>query len=226
MKRAHGRLSKQDLKEDELVNKALQAWAYIEQNYTRILAVLGVVVVVVLIGVYLRYESRRQARVSIDALGEARIALFQGRIDEALAQAQDIIDDYGDGPAVGQALMLQSNVLFGQGRYAESKAAYERYMREYGDEGAAGYGAWSGIAACLEEEGNPRGAGEEYLAYVDRMPESAFAPLALREAARCFEHAGDLDRARAALQQIVDRYSDNRLARVAKAELRQMGAAN
>ena len=226
MKRAHGRLTKQDLKEDELVNRALRAWAYVEGNYTRILAGVGVVVVAVLIGVYVRHEAQRKARASSDALGEARIALFQGRVDDALAQAQDIVDEYGNGPAVGQALILQSNVLFGQGRYTDSKAAYQRYMREFGDEGAAGYGAWSGVAACLEEEGSPTAAGETFLAYAEKLPGSAFSPMALREAGRCFEHAGDLQRARAALKRIVELYPEDRLARVAEAELRQMGATN
>ena len=226
MKRAHGRLTKQDLKEDELVNRALMAWTYVEENYTRILAGVGVVIVAVLVGVYIRHEGQRKARASNDALGEARIALFQGRVDDALAQAQTIADEYADSPAAGQALVLRSNILFSQGKFAESEAAYRSYLKDFGDEGAPGYGARSGIAACLEEGGNPIGAGEEYLGYADRLPDSAFAPLALREAARCFEQAGDLQRARAALQRIVDRYSNDRIARAAAAELRQMGAAN
>ena len=147
MKRAHGRLTKQDLKEDELIHRAQQVWTYVEENYARILAGVGVVIVAVLVGVYIRHEGQRKARASIDALGDARIALFQGRVDDALAQAQEIIDGYGDGPTVGQALILQSNVLFGQERYEQSKAAYQRYIKEFGDEGAPGYGAWSGIAA-------------------------------------------------------------------------------
>ena len=119
-------------------------------------------------------------------------------------------------------MAILGNLYYGAGRFSEARAIYEKYLDIYGAEGPEGFGAWTGVAACMEEEQKFVEAAEQYAAYAGKQPGSPFAPLALRDAARCYRLAGDFDGARRMLQQIVDRYSESPVDREAKAGLALM----
>jgi len=223
MQRPHGRLTKQDVKEDEVMVWVYHAWGFIEQNYTRILAGLGAIIVVALIAVFMKHKATQDVQASVDALGEMELSLFQGNIDEATAKAAEIADRYEGNPGAQQALASLGNIHYGSSRFAEAKAAYEKYLDAYGPGGPAGYGAWTGIAACLEEEGQYQEAADHYAAYAEAQPKSPLAPLALKEAARCHRLTGNLGKTSEALQQITRAYPGSKQAREAKSELKQMG---
>lgn len=226
MQRSSRRLTKQELKEDEFVNKVMAVWAYVQDNYPKVIAGVGAVIIVILVGVMIRQQAEQARRAAVEALGSVRVSLMQGQVEAAILEAERVAEEYSGKPAAGQALQMLGNIYFDAGRRAEAQAAFQRYLDEYGAEGAWGYGAWSGVAACLEEQGDAAGAGEKYLAYASKFPKSAFAPLALQEAARCFRLADAPERARSALQKIVDGYPDSQSARTAQAELGMMGALN
>jgi outer membrane protein assembly factor BamD (BamD/ComL family) len=226
MQRAHGRLTKKDLKEDELVTRVLQAWGYIEKNYPKFLAGLGAIVVAVLAGMFIKSQSDQQTQASIDALGDVRIALHQGKVEDAVFQAERVAEEYSGKPAAEQVLLLLGGLYYDLGRYAEAQTTYQGYLSTYGDEGPAGYAAWIGIAACLEEQGSYVEAAEKYVAYADQYRASPFAPIVLKEASRCYAGAGNPEKAQGALQRILKDYPKSSIVRSAKAELRQMGVMN
>ena len=186
-----GRITKKELKEDEFVTRAVQVSEYIQGNYPKVLAAIGALLIVILIGVFVRNEIGRREKESVEALGNARVSLMSGNIEEALHKAERVVNDYAGKPAASQATLFLGDVNFGQQQWAQARSYYETYLDEYGSEGPGGFGAWTGVAACMEEQGNVTEAGREYLAYTDRHVTSPFAPIALSEAARCFDAAGD-----------------------------------
>ncbi len=226
MQRAHGRLTKQEIKEDELMAWGMKTWGYVEQNYPKILAGLGAVVVLALVGVFIKHQSDRQAQAAIDALGDVRIALYQGRADDAILQAERVVEDYSGKPAAGYALLLMGNMYYELGRHTEAQTAYQRYLSDYGDEGPSGYGAWTGLAACLEEQQSFLEAAQKYAAYADKYASSPFAPIVLKEASRCYLQAQEFEKAQEVLERIVNHYSESKVARTARADLTEMGVVN
>lgn len=223
MQRPHGRLTKQDLKEDEVMVWMYHAWGFLEQNYTRILAGLGAVIAVALIVVFVRHRAAQDAQAAVDALGEMELSLFQGNVEEATAKAEEIADRYEGKPGAQQALAALGNIHYSSSRFSEAKASYTKYLDVYGSGGSAGFGAWTGIAGCLEEEGKHLEAADQYAAYAEKHPGSPFAPLALKEAARCYKLTGNLEKASEALQQMAREYPASSQAREADSELKQMG---
>ena len=217
------RPTKQELKEDEVITWLLQALAYVEDNYPKLLAGLGAVVVVILVGVFINTYTEGQAQDARNALGDVRIALLQGNTSGAIEQAERIVEDYSGQPSAQQTLILLGNLYFEVGRHAEAQATYQKYLDVHGDEGPTGYGARTGQAACMEVQGNYAGAGEEYAAYADQHSSSSFASLALKEAARCYRLAGDIEKSQDIYRRILNDYSKSLIAPVARAELRQMG---
>ena len=223
MQGRRGRITKRELKEDEFITRTVQITEYVQQNYPKVLAALGGIVIAVLIGVFIRNQMALRTREAVDALGEVRVAMMQGDFESAAMKAEQLRDDYSGKPAAAQGTLLLADIYFGQQKWAESRAIYETLINDHGAEGPAGYGAWTGLAACIEEQGNVEEAAQEYLTYADRYSESAFAPSALKEAARCFKAAGEPMKAQQALLRIVRDYGASPTARSARAELSQMG---
>jgi TolA-binding protein len=217
------RMTKQELKEDEFVNKIMNAWGYVKENYPKVIAVVGGVVILILIGVFIKQQADEQTRASVDALGEVRIALMQGQIDNAIAQAERVAENFSGKSAAGQALHMVGNLYFDSSRYAEAQVAFQSYLDNYGSEGPMGYASWSGIAACMEEQGDVAGAADKYVSFTDMASQSPFAPMALKEAARCQQSTGNSDGSIALLKRIIDSYPKSSAARSAKAELKKLG---
>ena len=223
MQGTRGRLTRRELRQDEFVNRILAAWAYVEENYIRMLVAVAGVVILILLGVYVMHRMDVQAREAVEAEGRVRVLLLQGQVDDAILEAERIADAYGGEAAAGRALQLAGGLYFETGRYAEAQAAFEKYLQEFDAMGPTGYSAWSGVAAAMEEQGNPAGAAARYQAFADEFEDSPFAPNALKEAARCYRVSGDSDQARILLQRILDRYSRSPAVRGAQEQLGQMG---
>ena len=223
MQGSRGRMTRRELRQDEFINRVLAAWAYVEENYVRVLAIGGGVVVLILLGVLVMRQMDAQALEAVEAEGRVRVLLLQGRVDDAILDAERIAETYAGDAAAGRALQLAAGLYFEAGRYAEAQAAFERVLQEFDAAGPARYSAWSGIAAAMEEQGDPAGAAARYLAFADEFANSPFAPNALREAARCYRVSGDTVQARSMLQRILDRYATSPVSRRAEEELKQMG---
>ena len=220
------RMTKQELKEDEFVNKIMNAWGYVQENYPKVIAVLGGFAILILIGVFINQQADEQTRASIEAFGEVRIALMQGQIDNAIMQAERVEENYSGKPAAGQALHMVGNLYFDSSRYAEAQVAFQSYLDNYGSGGPMGYASWSGIAACLEEQGEIAGAADKYISFADMATQSPFAPIALKEAARCRQASGNTERSIVLMKRIIGLYPESAAARSAKAELKRLGVEN
>ena len=222
MQRARKRLTRKEIKQDEFLIWALKVWGYIQKEYVKLLAVTAAVLVVILIATLFQQRSETQAKEVIDAFGEVRIALYQGKTGEAILQAESIAAEYKGNPEAGHATIILGNLYFELGRFPEAQVAYDTYLDAYGDGAALGYGATSGVAACLEEREDYSGAITRYVAYADAYQSSPYAPLALRHAARCSGLAGDLEKQALLLKRITKTYSNTSHARTAKLELEML----
>jgi len=222
MQRARKRLTRKEIKQDEFLIWALRIWGYIQKEYVKLLAVAAAVLVIILIATLFQQRSEIQAKEVIDAFGEVRIALYQGKTGEAILLAESIAADYKGNPEAGHATIILGNLYFELGRFPEAQDAYETYLDAYDDGGALGYGATSGVAACLEEREDYSGAITTYVAYSDTYQSSPYAPLALRHASRCSGLAGDLEKKALLLKRIAKTYSNTSYARAAKLELEML----
>ena len=219
----HKKPTKEELKEDEVLVAFFKLWNYAELNYPRILAGIGVVVVVVLIGVFIRNYQAQQEIDAQSALGEVDIALLQGAPEDALVRAEQVAGKYGGKAAAKYAQIAVANIHFESERYAEAQAAFQQYLDDHGSEGPTGFGAVNGLAASLESQQLFSEAAARFLAYADAFGNTPFAPIALKEAARCFKIADDVPKAESLYRRIIEDYPESNVARTAKSELRFLG---
>jgi TolA-binding protein len=218
------RLSKEQLHDDEFVSSLYWLIGYVEENYPKILAGFGVIVVIGMIGYFIQQSSNRRAQAAVDALGVVQVALMQGNTSSAVTSAQSIIRDYEGEDIAGRALITLANIFFDQGRFEEATTHYRQFLSATDDaSGPEAYGAWAGLAGAMEAQNDLAGAAQSYESYVQANSAGAFAPLALAQAARCHKMAGNTEMAKQAYQRILADYGATAAANSVKSELGMLG---
>ena len=218
------RLSKEELHDDEFVNAIYRLIAYSAENYAKILAGVGALVVIGLIGYFIQQSSIRRTQAALEAIGVVQVALMQGNTSTAVTTAQSIIRDYEGESIAGQALITLANIYFRQGRFEEAETLYKKFLAETGNvTGPEAYGAWTAIGAVMEAQNDLKGAAQQYLSYTKEQGSTPFAPLSLMEAARCYQMDGNLNMAKQTYQRIITNYPEVPSATQAKSELGMLG---
>lgn len=218
------RLSKEELTQDEFTASVFKFIGYAEQNYPKLIAGAGAVVVLVLIGVFIADSANKKAQAGIDAIGDVQVSLMQGNTSSAITKAQAIARDYSGEEIAGRAVITLANIYYDQGRFDEATAQYRKFLSDVSDEsGPQGYGANAGIAASMEAQGNTAGAAQQHETYANSYGNTPYAPLALLEAGRCYISAGNLAQAKVVFERIRKDYASSTQARVAQTELEILG---
>lgn len=218
------RLTKEELHEDQFTASLFRLIGYCEREYPKILAGVGVLVVVGVIGYFIQDSAQKRTQAALDAIGDVQVSLMQGNTSSAITKAQAIVRDYSGDHIAGRALVTLANIYYDQGRYDEAITHYRQFIdTAERQDGPEVYGAWAGIAAATEAQGNAIGAAQQYLGYADKHGDTPFAPIALSEAARCYTVAGDLEKARQTYLRIRDDYPESPAARTAATELGILG---
>jgi len=209
--------------EEELFVWFMDLWYKIEKNSTTVLAGVAGVVVAILIVVFVNnYQSQKNEEAQA-ALGDVYIALFEGRVDEAINKSQKLATEYSGEAAGQEALIALANLQFEQKRISEARGNFQKFIDQYGSDPLLKYGAWSGLAACLEADGKFAEAAQKFKAYADAHPDTPFAPVALKEAGRCYQLAQDQKQAQTVYEIVLNKYKDTSVSRIVRNELLMMG---
>ncbi|MBN64594.1 MAG: hypothetical protein CME20_24805 [Gemmatimonadetes bacterium] len=213
------KLSKEELREDEFVEWIMEAVEYVkERSQLFIGGLAGLVVVILLINHFI--ESSEAAEVeAVALLGDVLMAEQSGQVSEAIRLAEQLATSYTGAPAAGQGLVLLANMHYAEGRIAEARGYYRDYLDNYEPIDVLAYAAESGLASCLEAEGQLLEAGRYYEAYAGRETGSIRAALALMEAARVYGLAGDGKKQRELLEAVSRDFAQYPVALQARASL-------
>lgn len=215
--------TKDDAPQEALLVWFLKIWAAIEKDYPKILAGFGVGILAVLIFIFINHYQNKNSEAANQAMGEVYISLFKGDVNQAISLSQKVLNEYGNQPIAQEALLAIANLQFEQKQIAEAQGNYQKYLDQYGSEGPLGYGAWAGLAACLEMNGKFLDAAQKFASYSEKHPQTPFAPVALKESARCFDLANASDQANASYQKILVQYQKSPVAGLARNELSMKG---
>lgn len=217
------KLSKDELKEDEFVDWMARA---IEFGRAHLQFIIGgvVAVLIAVLGVQYLISSQEKAREeAATELGKAMIAEDAGQESEAVRILSDqVLKRYEGTPAAGKAALMLANRRFSEGDYAGARPLYQQCLDDYSDNSVLAYGAWSGLAACLEAEGKVQDAARKYVEYADGHAGTPEAALALSEAGRCYGEIGDRGTQKGVLQRLTREYPKLPLARTAEATIKAL----
>ncbi len=175
-------------------------WAWFETNKKPAALVAGALVVV---GLVIWFVVWRQEQKQIDAgnaLSDVAVGRGGPRSDTPEAYLR-VASAYPESSAGAQAVLLAAGNLFVEGKYAEARTQFEKFIREYHDNPFIGQ-ALLGVAACLEAEGKTEQALTAYKELVARHPKDSVIPQAKFALARLYELQGKPELARDLFEQV------------------------
>ncbi len=225
------RLSKRQIREDPLLVWTTRIEAYAEENWQRLLIGAGAVVVVILLGLYIRSSREKAELGASELLAQAQAQLWANNPAEAAQIAAQVIERSPGTRSARIAQLVRADAQLATGDYEGAIAGYRAFLDREKHDQVLRDSARRGLAVALEDAGQFAPAAEAYEALArdevkraekrDERP----GPLAasdLLSAARSRERAGDLERARVLYDELVKTFPKDAVASDAKLRLAEL----
>lgn len=200
------KLTKRQIKEDKFTAFMLTSKDRLVENWQ--LYVVGILVVVVAIGAVFYFIGARKSS-HIEAgqkLAEAMMNSRSGNNQVAILGLNQVVEDYSGDDAAEQATFLLGKLNYESKNYAEAIRYYDMYLSNYHDSKLDRAAALAGIGACQVNQGNYAEASSKYAAAIDEYPDGPLAADYNLEALRADLMLGDMEKAKARLAVITDKY--------------------
>ena len=213
------KLTKKEIKEDKFVQATMQAKAYVEENYQKVLGIVaGIFAVFLLIMVISYYRTQKEEK-SNTLLGEAQLEFQNLNYSKAKAMLNRLMEEYSGTNAAEEGKFLMANLYYREGKYSEAKEYFSDFLNNYDESEILVASAIAGYAACLAAEGNYAEAADEYRKAQEKAPEFVEAPNYLYLAGINYQKANQPEQAQEMFQQVVENYKDSSRYNDAKAQL-------
>lgn len=220
------RISKHRLKHDEFADDMLRTVNFIKRYSTEVLAVAVGLLVIAVGLVFISQNRTKSEQQASQMLNSAHGALMAGSTPQAQEGYREISSRFGSTAAGQEARVYLANLSFQQRNYEEALKLYRECLKSNPRNPILLNAAMTGVAACLEQQGDLAGAAGQYLATAKRLPrEEHLAASALLEAGRCYSEAGMAESARQAYQKMIDDYPANPKVPEAKAAMQMIPAS-
>lgn len=203
------RITKHELKEDKLVTLTFKANAYIQNNIKHILyGTIGAAVFMFLILSYY-YSNKRTQAAAMAEVGKAQLVYESGNYNIAKDVFKEVISKYKGEEGAGIAVYFAGDCYFRLGDLTKAKEYFRKYLDDYNDKKILANSSASGLAACLEEEGQYLEAAKQYKTALEKYNVDFLAPENLINMGRCYELAGDKEEAKKAYKLVIEQYSSS-----------------
>jgi TolA-binding protein len=206
------KLTKRQIKEDKFTAFMLTSKDEFLEHWQKY--VLGAAVVVLAVVAVFYYSSARKAS-HIEAgqkLAQAMMDYRAGNNQVAILGLNQIIENYGGDDAAEQATFLLGKVNYDSKNYPEAIRYFEMYLSKYHDSKLDRAAALAGIGASQMNQGNYSDAAARYQAAIDEYPDGPLVENYNLEALRADLLQGDMDKAKARLATITDKYKGSETA--------------
>ncbi|MEJ2542695.1 MAG: tetratricopeptide repeat protein [Calditrichaceae bacterium] len=213
------KMTKKEIKEDKFVEVALNAKAYVEDNYKQVSIIVASVFGVILLLMVWNYVHKQNAEESAALLGQAQLEYQNLNYSKAKDFIIRLKEEYPGTDASDQGTFLYANLLYQEKNFEEAKEFYKEFIDSYSGSNILLASGLAGYAACLEKENNFEEAAEYYIRAQKKAKDFIEAPNYLYLAGLNFTTANNYDEARDAFQEIVDDYESSDHQNDAKAKL-------
>lgn len=203
MLRPKRRVSKKELKQDELLEFLYNSEQFIRKNQKALIyAVIGIVVVIVV--ALMMMNSRKNAEMAAAAeVGQAQAAFDQGNYQEVIADLEPVVETYKGTNSAGVGVFYLGSASYRLGKFDDAQTYYKQYLDEYDDDPVLSASASASLGAIASNAGNYTTAFQHYKKAARRAPYKFLAEKYSLEAADNAFQAGDLKSANTLLTQLL-----------------------
>jgi TolA-binding protein len=213
-----GRLTRQELKQDRLVDLTYKLEHYYYEHKNLVLGIAIGILVVVVGGVLVsRMMSGAKLEESYE-LTKAKTTYGMGSLSLAKEEFEVVVNKYS-GDAAGEAKYFLGRIAFEQNDLSTAQAHFETYLKDYSVDNYLNAAAMAGLAATKEAQGKSEEAAKLYEQVAKDHPDLPYAPQSLIDAERLYLKINQKDKGIELLKLVRDKYPESSLAAQAKKEL-------
>lgn len=201
------KLSKRQIKEDKFTAFMLNAKHHFMENWQYF--IIGIVIVI-LIAVAIVYYFDSQKAQQIEAgnrYSDAIMSFRNGNNEDAILKLEQITKDFSSSKSAEQAVFQLANIHYENKNYPEATRFFEMYLNKYKDNKLFRSSSISGIASCMENQGNFAEAASKFQEAYNEFSESPSAGIYLESAMRNYLEVNDVENATIQLDKIKEDYS-------------------
>lgn len=169
--------------------------------------VIGVIVIIAGIYFILNQKHNREAQ-ALEVLGGVEMLYFQNQTDQVIVGGEDLVQKFKDTPEAGIATIILANSYYSKGEFDKAQQKYEAYLKDYKGDDLYVVAALEGWGNCLAQADKYKEAAEKYQEAIDKHKDSYAIPFLLEKSAGCYQKSGDLEKAKAIYQKIIQDYPD------------------
>jgi predicted negative regulator of RcsB-dependent stress response len=177
-----------------------RSWAWLETHKKQVAWTVGAVLVLGAVAGFVSWRHNEEQVNASEELSRVIAGARPGQPPAAEAYLK-VAADHPDTAAAARALLLGAARLFTDGKFAESQARFEAFLREYGTSHLAGQ-AHFGVAASLDAQGKTNEAIAAYKQIAERRANEVVGPQARLALGRLYDGQGNLKLARETYEQL------------------------
>ncbi len=202
------RITKKELKEDKLITYSVKAREWIEENQKYVLIGAAAIVIAVAATLFIS-NSREKATAASSAQLASAVQVYDSRdYATAISLLTDVANSYKGTKSGKIARFYLAQALYSTGEYAAAQEDYRKFASGFTSDEYLKIAAMFGEAACLEQQDQFAQAAAKFEGIGKKYPESPKAAQAYLRAARCYQQAGNDDKAKTLFQLIIDEFPD------------------
>jgi TolA-binding protein len=198
-------VSKRDLKEDRFQKLVEQAMEFYYRDRQRVWIGAAAVVAVIVIAIVLLQNRSSGVNPQAELSFTRAVGIYTtGSFGQAETAFKDVAARFGNGFLGVKAHFYLANIYYNAGRLPEAKKEFEFFLGRVKNDPLLSPAAQLGIGNCEEQVGDNLAAAKSYEAVRTRWPKSPLAYEAMMAAGRAYRNAGELGKAEAVYQYLLD----------------------
>jgi predicted negative regulator of RcsB-dependent stress response len=203
------RISKKELKQDQLVTLYFQANTWLENNLKYVIGAALVIVVLFALGIFFSSSSKSSNQKASVELFRAVRTSESGDVQGALTLFNSLVEKYGNTKSGKMARYYLANAFYKNQDYDNALIQYQKFSKSFSGDDYIVLSALAGVASCMEQKQQFDKAAPLFENIVKKYPKSFDAALYLLKASQCYSKANNTARANALLEKIIKEYPDS-----------------
>ncbi len=218
-----GKLTKEELRDDPVVDAFVRAVTLVRQRATVIAVILGIIVVGIVAAQLVRQSGSKAEKEASFLLLDGEGQYLSGNTPEALRRFLDGAERFKGAPSGKIAGLRAADCQLELGQSGEARRLYEKFLDSSPKDGLLRASAIRGLAKALEASGQGDEAAKKY-AEAAEVADSPLRADDLISAAQIHLQAGRLAEAKTLYQKVLDQFPGSVRARDAKEGLDRVRA--
>lgn len=224
MQGAKRKITKKELKEDNLVLAYYKARNFLEKNLKRVAIGVGAVLAIaVLIGLMINSKIQANKTAGYE-LYKAALLIEQSQYQEAVQSLNTMMDTYPGTRNASEGLLALARAHLQLGNNDSTIYYADKFLKKHNGSEILICTGYALKAAALEDESKFVEAAECYIKAVNKYPKNYTAPIYLVDAGRCYTMAKMDKEAQEVFNRVIDEYPESQMVGRANDQIARTGA--